>query len=60
MVRMEERKVDIRKLDEMPCDKAFPVDGNIELCHATGYEILLCGEWWNEYQDSEGNYHYGR
>lgn len=46
----------VRKLDAMPLDKRF---GN-ELCHATGYEVLINGEWWNEYEDSDGNPHYGR
>ncbi len=45
-----------RKLAEMPFDHEF----NNELCHATGYEVLLDGEWWNEYEDSEGKLHYGR
>ena len=51
---------DKRQLPMMPPDKAFEVDGNEELCHATGYEILDNGEWWNEYEDSNGEYHYGR
>lgn len=29
-----------RHLEEMPFDKRFDVDGNSELCHATGYESL--------------------
>lgn len=44
----------------MPPDKVFKVNGNEELCHATGYEILENGEWWNEYEDSTGEYRYGR
>lgn len=45
-----------RKLNEMPFDKVF--DG--VNCHATGYEVFDNGEWWNEYEDSEGGLHYGR
>jgi len=40
----------------MPFDKRF----DNELCHATGYEVLIDGEWWDEYVDGEGEYHYGR
>ena len=58
---MEENNMeDKRQLPIMPPDKAFEVNGNEELCHATGYEILENGEWWNEYIDSNGEYHYGR
>ena len=49
-----------RKLDQMPYDKVFDVNGNEELCHATGWELYEGGEWWNEYIDSNGDYHYGR
>lgn len=49
-----------RELEEMPFDKAFDVDGNSELCHATGMEVQINGEWWNEYIDSNGEFHYGR
>lgn len=51
-----------RKLDFMPFDKGFEVNGNTEFCHATGYEVRFDGEsdWWNEYVDSSGNFHYGR
>ena len=50
-----------RELAEMPCDKRF---GN-ELCHATGYEVCHgnpqnLADWWNEFEDSDGNIHYGR
>lgn len=49
-----------RKLDEMPFDHVFSVNGNEELLHATGYEVLGSdGIWWNEYQDSKGNLYYG-
>jgi len=50
-----------RELDYMPFDKVFDVNENEELCHATGMEIQdEHGEWWNEYTDSCGNFHYGR
>ena len=51
-----------RDLDNMPFDKRF----DDELCHATGRECCLTekvndpSEWWNEYKDQDGNYHYGR
>jgi len=51
---------DERRLDRMPYDHGFYVNGNYELCHATGYEVFIDGEWWNEYIDSEGNSQYGR
>ena len=53
--------MEYRELDYMPFDKVFyneqgqPVD-----CHATGYEALINGEWWNEYIDSNDNLYYGR
>ena len=55
-----------RELDTMPFDKAFTTEnGNEELCHATGYEVCLgnpddASDWWEEFEDSEGNLHYGR
>lgn len=50
-----------RELDIMPYDKEF--DG--ELCSATGDEVCFGNpenpaDWWNEYEDAEGNVHYGR
>lgn len=52
---------DIRILSTMPFDKSFElIDGTEELCHATGVEIKIDGEWWNEYVDSYGQFHYGR
>jgi hypothetical protein len=52
-----------KELDYMPFDKSF----NNELCHATGYEVCFnnhnpndIANWWNEYEDSEGNLYYGR
>lgn len=48
------------ELAEMPFDKRFDVDGNSELCHSTGYEVLMDGQWWVEYIDSNGNLHYVR
>lgn len=48
-------------LDTMPCDKGFWLgENNYEICHATGIEVSWDGEWWNEYKDSTGCYHYGR
>ena len=38
-----------RHLDKMPFDKRFDVDGNSELCHATGYEVFDGEDWWNEF-----------
>ena len=53
--------METRELENMPFDKTFEVaSGNEELCHATGYEALIDGDWWNEYEDSDGNLHYGR
>lgn len=50
-----------RELNFMPFDKAFEVDGIEQLCHATGMEIQdERGDWWNEYTDSNGDFHYGR
>ena len=53
------------KLDEMPFDHAFNIDGNEQLCHATGYVVCLGdsenpADWWNEYEDVNGDLHYGR
>lgn len=50
-----------RELEIMPFDHEF----NGELCHATGYEVCKGdpknpADWWNEYEDREGNLHYGR
>jgi len=58
-----------RKLNAMPFDKRFEIDGNEELCHATGFEVCFGdvlgdvedpADWWNEYIDSNGDFHYGR
>ena len=59
---MEEKEFDVRETMEsetMPFDHAFEVNGNEELCHATGREMFISGIWWNEYVDSNGNLHYG-
>lgn len=62
-------KEERRSLDHMPFDKRFEVDsqGHTELCHATGYEVCFedddpmdAANWWNEYEDHEGNVYYGR
>lgn len=57
-----------RKLETMPFDKVFEVaEGRQELCHATGIEVCFTGgnpdnlaDWWIEYKDRDGDYHYGR
>lgn len=55
-----------RELSEMTFDKAFVTgNGNEELCSATGFEVCMGNtddpaDWWNEYEDSEGNLYYGR
>lgn len=46
----------IRFLEEIPFDKEF----NGELCHSTGFEFFDGKEWWNEYEVSSGELHYGR
>ena len=52
------------QLEQMPMDKSF--DGGFSLCHATGY-VVRCetapgypDDWWNEYEDQNGNLIYGR
>ena len=49
-----------RCLEKMPFDKRFDVDGNSELCHATGYEVFDGEDWGDEFMDSNGNFQYGR
>lgn len=55
-----------RELETMPFDKMFHVaEGRQELCHATGKEVCFGdtknpANWWNEYQDSDGEFWYGR
>ena len=50
-----------RELGSMPCDHGFWLgEDNYQLCHATGYEESRGGEWWIEYVDSDGGFHYGR
>ena len=50
-----------RELDAMPYDHGFwTSEDNFEMCHATGYEESHGGEWWNEYVDRDGDFHYGR
>lgn len=39
-----------RELEYMPFDR----NG----LHATGYEVLIDGIWWNEYEDEDGNLEY--
>lgn len=56
----------IRREVEIGFDKAFDVDGNSQLCHHTGFEVVFDNEEdvaenrWLEFIDSRGNYHYGR
>lgn len=56
--------IKVRELSEMPFDMRFETErGNEELCHVTGYEVCFADrstDWWNEYEDSDGNLHYGR
>lgn len=54
-----EKEFDVRETETMPFDHAFEVNGNEELCHATGMEMFISGIWWNEYVDSNGDLHYG-
>ena len=49
-----------RRLEKMPFDKCFDVDGNSDLCHATGYEGFDGEDWWDEFVDSNGDFQYGR
>lgn len=59
-------KITRRRLETMPFAKVFETsDGNEQLCNATGYEecfgdINNPGDWWNEYEDINGNLYYGR
>lgn len=49
-------------------DKTFTNDdGQQVTCHHTGYEVHFEGDfcgpyenWWNEYEDCDGNIYYGR
>lgn len=57
-----EEEIGRRRLENMPFDHVFITRNGEELCHATGYEVLLNTDpntWWNEYVDSEGMIHYG-
>ena len=57
-----------KELKVMPFDMMFEVsEGRQELCHATGIEVCFDwgnpndpADWWNEYQDSDGEFWYGR
>jgi hypothetical protein len=55
-----------RDLEYMPLDKVFELaDGSESLCHATGIEVCMGdvddpADWWNVYEDAEGNLYYGR
>lgn len=52
----------VMELETMPFDHVFDVDGQPELCHATGRAVSFKGDlyWCIEYVDSNGNFHYGR
>ena len=59
------RNTMIRDVKKTPFDKAFIVDGNETLCHATGYEVCFGdprdpGAWMAEYEDPDRDLHYGR
>jgi hypothetical protein len=59
---MEEMR---RKLETMPFDKRFDTENGIELCHATGWEVCEGNpndpaDWWEEFEDSNGEIHLGR
>lgn len=57
VIKREQTREKVRRtLVEMPFDMRF----DYELCHATGYEAFIDGQWWNEYIDRDGFYHYGR
>ena len=58
---MSEVKEERRALEEVPFDKRFTIeDGTEALCHATGFEVLFEGEWWNEYEGPDGYFYLGR
>lgn len=52
----------VRELGYMPFAMTFETpDGNEELCNSTGYEVTWDNiDWWNEYEDNDGNLYYGR
>ena len=56
----EAEKVEDRVwLETMPFDKEFSLyDGGRKFLHATGYEVLSSGEWWDEYEDPDTGYYY--
>lgn len=61
------KETERRELETMPFDKAFYrySDGRRELCHSTGYEVCHgdpsnLADWYDEYEDSDGELHYGR
>lgn len=57
---MEERIIFKRELENMPYDRHFSTEIGTMSVHATGYEVLIDGEWWDEYLDPFGEYHYAR
>ena len=54
------RIVEIMEFETMAFDKVFWVNGNEELCHATGRVVQFEYDtvWYKEYVDSNGEYHY--
>lgn len=51
------------RIEKMPYDQIFyTTDGNLELCHCTGWQVRdeEKGSWWYEFEDSKGGLHYGR
>lgn len=52
----------VMELETMPFDHVFDVDGQPELCHATGRAVAFKGDLYYciEYIDSNGDLHYGR
>lgn len=54
-----------RELETMPVAKVFGTESGEKICNATGWEVCEGNssdpaDWWNEYEDSEGNLYYGR
>ena len=51
------------ELSKVPCSQMFTVNGNLEWCNSTGYIVCFPQDnprdWWGEYEDSQGEMHYG-
>lgn len=52
--------VEVITLENMPFDAVFCVNGNEELCHATGKACRFDGDtrWYNVYLNSEGEFEF--